>query len=534
MQIGDVEVLGLTLRQLIGGRWAVSWVLYLINLPLNFLGMSSHIVDARSADVFSWVFVWAIGYVAFGVVLLVAHLTLLRNRRIRPVAVGVVIAVGAIAGGFRGLIVGIGADVAGISGGDVNLIAVRVITGTALGMALVPLGALFLAVINEYNRQRSALIAELTMLEASRMRSDGASDILRETLVGKLADTISADSDSDSLRSASHQVWPADAPRDRVRWGNVVAASVLHNPFPGVAVAAVWSVSALLTLTAAIGPLRATLQVALSALAIWAIFRFARMFMPSGQLTGLLWFVAVMLVTIMVTGPVASLIFDPRPQGSGMALVVANAFWLPLFTILISICIGAVKSGESVVRSLQTMVRGDEIAARAAAQETSRLKREVAESLHSLQSRVYAARAQGADQVILADLVSDPDASRNSDEILQSVIEPWASIIELTLHLPDSPLSLSEAQSVKRIVQEGLTNAYRHGQATACTITIVRVDGGVDVQVQDNGVGLRLDRVREPTASRGLGSRILDEVCLGRWSVAEQPMGGCLLSAHLD
>ncbi len=155
MRIGDVEVLGLTLRQLIGGRWAVSWVLYLINLPLNFLGMSSQIVDARSLDASSWVVVWAIGYAAFGVVLLAANLTVLRNRRTTPVAVGVVVAVGAIAGGVRGLTVGIGADVAGISGGDVSLIAVRVITGTALGMVLVPLGALFLALINEYSRQRS-------------------------------------------------------------------------------------------------------------------------------------------------------------------------------------------------------------------------------------------------------------------------------------------------------------------------------------------------------------------------------------------
>lgn len=523
MRIGDVEILGLTLRQLIGGRWAVSWVLYLINLPLNFLGMSSQIVDARSLDASSWVVVWAIGYAAFGVVLLAANLTVLRNRRTTPVAVGVVVAVGAIAGGVRGLTVGIGADVAGISGGDVDLIAVRVITGTALGMVLVPLGALFLALINEYSRQRSALLAELTELEATRMRSDGASDLLRETLVEQLVDSISTD--SDSLRSASHQVWPTNAPRDRVRWGKVVASSLLHNPFPGAAVAAVWSVSALLTLTAAIGPLRATLQVAFSALAIWGIFRFARRFVPTGRLTGLLWFVAVMLVTIIVTGPVASLIFDPRPRGSGTALIVANAFWLPLFTILISICIGAVRSSELVLRNLQTMVREDEIAARAASQETIRLKREVAESLHSLQSRVYAARAQGSDQAILADLVSDPDASRSSEEILQSVIEPWASIMEIHVQLPPSPVSIAEARSLKRVMQEGLANAYRHGGASTCSIQITRDGAALQVEIVDNGAG------KDEHATPGLGSAILDEACGGQWTLRSQPNGGCLLTA---
>ena len=525
MRIDEVRILGLTLRQLIGGRWAVSWVLYVINLPLNFLGMSSHIVDARSADVLSWVLVWLIAYVVFGLVLLAAHLTVLRNRRTTPVAVGVVIAVGAIAGGFRGLTVGIGADVAGISGGDVDLIATRVITGTALGMVLVPLGALFLALINEYSRQRSALIAELTELEATRMRSDGASDLLRHTMIEQLADTISTD--SDSLRSASHQVWPTNAPRDRVRWGKVVASSLLHNPFPGAAVAAVWSVSALLTLTAAIGPLRATLQVAVSALAIWGIFRFARRLMPTGRLTGLLWFVAVMLVTIIVTGPVASLIFDPRPQGSGAALVVANAFWLPLFTILISICMGAVKSGEAVLRNLQTMVREDEIAKRAAVQETIRLKREVAESLHSLQSRVYAARAQGSDQAILADLVSDPDAHRSPEQILQSVIEPWASIMEIHVQLAPSPISFAEARSVKRVVQEGLANAYRHGKASHCFVDIAREPTYLVVSVTDNGVGIT------PGACPGLGSAILDTVCPGQWTLLPKPDNGSCLTAHI-
>ncbi len=526
MRIGDIEVLGLTLRQLIGGRWAVSWVLYLINLPLNFLGMSSHIVDARSADVLPWLIVWAIGYVVFGIVLLAANLTVLRNRRTMPVAIGVVVAVGAIAGGFRGLTVGIGADLAGISAGDLSLIAVRILTGTALGIMLVPLGALFLALISEYNRQRSALIGELTALEATRMRTEGASDLLRQTLIEQLAEKISTD--SDSLRAASHEVWPADSPRERVRWGNVVMTSLLHNPFPGTAVAVVWSVSALLTLTAAIGPVRGTLQVAASALAIWWIFRLARYFMPSGRLTGLLWFVVVMLATIIVTGPVASLIFDPRPVGSGTALILANAFWLPLFTILISICIGAVRSSEMVLHNLQTRVTSDDIAARATEQEMIRLKRAVAESLHSVQSRVYAARAQGSGQAFLADLVSAPDASLSPEEILQSVIDPWASLIEIDVQLPSIPLSLTEARSVKRVIQEGLANAYRHGGASQSSIGIAREATALVVEMIDNGVG------KDPHSRLGLGSAILEEVSDGQWSLHTLEDGGCLLIARIN
>jgi signal transduction histidine kinase len=207
--------------------------------------------------------------------------------------------------------------------------------------------------------------------------------------------------------------------------------------------------------------------------------------------------------------------------------MVANAFWLPLFTILISICIGAVKSGELVLQNLQTMVREDEIAARAAAQETIRLKREVAESLHSLQSRVYAARAQGSDQAILADLVSDPDASRSPEEILQSVIEPWASIMEIHVQLPPLPVSIAEARSVKRVMQEGLANAYRHGRASHCFVDISRKTTYLVVSVTDNGVGIT------PGSCPGLGSAILDSVCPGQWTLHPQPNNGSRLTARI-
>jgi len=528
MRIDDVQVLGLTLRQLIGGRWAVSWILYLINLPLNFLGMSSHIVDARSADVLSWVMVWAIAYVAFGVVLLAAHLTVLRNRRTTPVAVGVVIAVGAIAGGLRGLLVGTLTDVWGLSNGDWDVVAIRTVTGMVVGMLLLPMGALFLALISEYHRQRSGLVAAMSELESQRMRAEGESDALRKVIVAQIAEHIS--DDILSIRSASHEVWPDPAPLARVQWREVVTTSVVHNPFPGVAVALIWAASAYLTVIAAIGPIRGSLQVGASAVAIWAIFLVARRHTPTGTLAGVVYFLGVMAVTVTVTGPIASLVFDPRPFGTGSAMIVANSIWLPLFTILASVCLGAVRSSQGVLNRLHARVDADEVVAHAAQCEKERLQRVIAESLHSMQSRVYTARLTGNEVMQLADLLPSSDELRTPAEVINSLVAPWASIIELTLHLPDSPLSLSEARSVKRIVQEGLTNAYRHGQATACTITIFRVDGGVDVQVQDNGIGLRLDRAD----TRGLGSTILDEVCLGQWSVAEQPMGGCLLSAHLD
>lgn len=528
MRIGDTRLLGSTLRQLIGGRWAVSWILYLINLPLNFIGMASNVVSVDNAYVGEWIALWAVGYIAFGAVLFAAHLTVLRHRETTPVAIGVVVAVGGLAGGARGLVVGTLTHVWGLSNGGWDVVAMRAITGTVLGMILLPMGALFLALISEYHRQRSALLMAMSELESQRMRAEGESDVLREALVAQVADQIT--NDSISLRSASHRVWPDPAPLARVQWREVITTSIVHSPFPGAVVALIWSASAFLTVIVAIGLVRGALQVAASALAIWWIFRIARRHMPSGNVAGAVYFFGVMTVTVIITGPLASLVFDPRPLGTGIAMIVANTIWLPLFTVLASICVGAVRSGQQVLDRLHARVHADEVAAHAAQHEKKRLQRDIAESLHSLQSRVYTAQLIGAERVNLTDLVPSSDALQTPAEVIDSLVAPWTSIIEITLNLPVSPLSLSEARGVKRIVQEGLTNAYRHGHATACAISVIRDGGGLFIQVQDNGTGLGLD----PATPRGLGSAILDEVCPGRWTVVEQPIGGCLLSAHLQ
>ncbi|MCF8527688.1 MAG: hypothetical protein K9G24_09200 [Candidatus Nanopelagicales bacterium] len=526
MRIDDPVILGRTLRQLIGGRWAVSWLLYVVNLPLNLIGMSSNIVDANSADVGAWLIVWAVGYGVFGVALLGAHLTVLRSRRVTPVPVVMVIAVGAVAGGVRGLTVGVLADQWGISGGDGALIAVRVLTGTGLGMILIPGGALILAVLTEYHRERSALMAVRTELETARMRAQGETARLQEALVADVAEQIS--SDQLSAREASHRLWPEAKSRDRVRWGEVIMASILHNPFPGAAVAAIWSVSAIFTVMAAVGPLRGLLQVVSSAFAIWWIYRLARCWRPRGDLAGLAWFAVVMLATTVVTGPIASMIFDPRQGGAGNALVLANFFWLPTFTILTSICIGALRSSEGVLTRLRVQVGDDEVATRAAEQERTRLQRDIAESLHGMQSRIFASRLPGAVPLTAAELAPSADDTMTPAEIVNAVVDPWSSIMVVAVRMPDQALTRSEAREVKRIIQEGLANAYRHGQASACDVHVSHEGSHISVVVSDDGLGVAAD------ARPGLGSAILDSLCPGDWSLTPRGNGGCTLRARLD
>jgi hypothetical protein len=154
------RILGLTIREHVGGRWAVSLLAYLINIPLNLLAIATHLTQSpTTAAAFAWLGVAALGYLALGLVLFAANATVLRGRREQPVSPWLVVAVGAVAGGTRGLVVGVLAVVLVLPNAGPNAIAVRVMTGVGLGAVVVPLAALFLSIVSTYLNRRRSLVA---------------------------------------------------------------------------------------------------------------------------------------------------------------------------------------------------------------------------------------------------------------------------------------------------------------------------------------------------------------------------------------
>lgn len=62
--------------------------------------------------------------------------------------------------------------------------------------------------------------------------------------------------------------------------------------------------------------------------------------------------------------------------------------------------------------------------------------------------------------------------------------------MSLDLHLPDSPLSHEAALTLYRAAQEGASNALRHGQAHALELSLTPLQGGIQLRLLDDGVGL--------------------------------------------
>lgn len=105
--------------------------------------------------------------------------------------------------------------------------------------------------------------------------------------------------------------------------------------------------------------------------------------------------------------------------------------------------------------------------------------------------------------------------------------------IEVTQHLePDLPLSSEQATGLYRIAQEALTNIVRHASASSVRCVLFLDQGGVTMEIQDDGCGF--DVGMQPEHGLGLLGMAERARLLGGFSAVEsEPGRGTLVRVHL-
>lgn len=108
-----------------------------------------------------------------------------------------------------------------------------------------------------------------------------------------------------------------------------------------------------------------------------------------------------------------------------------------------------------------------------------------------------------------------------------------AAQIKVELELGDVPLYLGEEANLTlfRLVQEGLTNALRHGKANRISVLFTRDGGGVFVTIRDNGIGS--GKVGPKTGFGLIGMQERVERLGGRLEVISEPGEGFTLKAWI-
>ena len=88
------------------------------------------------------------------------------------------------------------------------------------------------------------------------------------------------------------------------------------------------------------------------------------------------------------------------------------------------------------------------------------------------------------------------------------------------------------ALHVYRIVQEAVTNALKHSNATEISIHLKRSDDHFAIEVRDNGIGIDRQRI----SAEGLGLRIMEHRCEligGTFTVRPRKPGGTLVRCRI-
>jgi len=542
-------ILGLTLRQHIGGRWAISVISVLLVTPLGIAASGANVASVQGTQsIGQWLILGLAGSVVIIAVLVVANFTAFRNRRVHPVPIWWVVALGLIAGAARSVVVVPLSAELGVIDFSWQEMTIRMISGGSIGAIFLPLGALLSSVIASYITQRRELLHELSDLEVERMRASGESEVLRAAVLDELraemGDLVET-GDPQAARDASHRIWEQseEVRTPKVYWRDVLWATLAHNPYPTFVVAAFWSVSAFGSLIIAAGVLPAIGQLLFSiaciAVAFWAGRKLSARF-PNVAI-GIL--IAVVVFIEATVGLLAPLLFQRDPLVDNSAAMLANTIWMPVLIFMAGAVVSAIRSGDDVLRQLRERVSATQARTSAQEAETARIRKEVAAALHGTVQSQLLASAAGLNQPRIAELMtrspqegleaalSSIDAATSSTidiaERLERIERSWGSLMQVTTTGVEYAQGSGHEKSVIRVVEEALANAYRHGHAGIVEVSIAVNRNTVMIRVVDDGDGLPVE-VRP-----GLGSAVLESLAPGAWSLTEVPEGHTMLSVEL-
>lgn len=565
-------------RQRITGRWAISWQAYGVGVALNIplLILTGGSIGTQPIDWGELPVLVAVGGVVAIVValwLFIGERTWMRQRPVSLMRFGIFhLTVGAIFG--VGVVVGDTLRDAP----EVAPVWARILITMGIGLWFGTAMALVLEARDRYRRDREHLIHEAVVIEAAALRESEAAVRMRawidervDSELSGVRDRVSrmveaADGDrlinperwlelSESLRQTaqgtvrtlSRSLWDiAEVDHPAPRLGSVLREFVRRPVFliwPSVLIIVLgYLTTSALTFGVAVGAAVA-LTLGLVAGAAMAGANALALRWPRSRHAGY-------LIVLLGTQTAAALlsVVPTRTNSTAVAIAIIGS----LLGMTVSVLLPSIVASVNAVRASSLAdLRGEVAAARiseqAWRQELSEVTREVATGLHgTVQTRLIACAAaidravEAGDSDMLDEaLVESLSVLRQLDhdvpeqepirEAINRVCDPWEPFCAISVSIDDGCAGLRNSDSVVRIVEEALSNAYRHGQARTIEVRIAPAPGrpgSVLVSVSDDGLGPSGDH-------HGLGSALFERLSRGRYSVEPGEVGGMVLVAEV-
>lgn len=562
-----------TVADRIGGRWAISlraWVALTIltsfALPLSIPaaeGPRGRVIALLSGVIVA---------VVLGAAMLIADRTVFRHRRERPVPLRTVIVVDALFGLVHSvtsasmlLLLGL-PDSAAVPEGRILF---------SVSMAPVVLIALSLIFddIERYGREREALLERLLTLRAQTEDRTELTESIEAAVQAEIR--VSTDPILADLNATAANLTPAER-------------LAMAERLQAVAMGELRPLSQRLH-DARVTPTRDPYV----RQAVWTIFRNQRVEPALASLVsgsffflfntvrydlrlGIAQFVVQAGLTYAVLRPLASLDERRRRSGGGFPALVVGAglvalltagkglivqlrivdepdipstalasLWAPVVVIAVSFTASALRMRRDGLDDLVFEVDERTLDAIIANRELVRVSRDLAQHVHgTLQSTLLAtafaieSATRTNDTAAFERAVEEARIALQTAPQLESVetdlraeverrLALWEGFlaIEATV-LVDDPLPPAAIRDIGRALEEGISNAHKHGRATRIDVTVAPEAGGIRLDVADDGRG-------PLSGVPGMGSRVLDEIAPGGWSVRPGPQGGAVLTVRL-
>ena len=517
----------------LGGEFAISYKIGAYALPILILTVPlTSIAESSNGTFLQWSIAALAGTIPAVIGLIAVDKTIWANRRFRPIRNRQLFIIGGLLGALKGMATEISATrLFSISGISITTMFERTISSASIGALSIPLIALLGFSINARQQIKNKRLNDLAgidnlleglenksievkFLEDTRIRIE----IARESFEKDFIRSKNFNSSEIGLRLnqiASELVRPMSHHAEQLNRHSMVKEHSWQETvsrFPSaVRLGVGWLIALYVASSARLqlqtrGIVGGIVILSIATLIFWASLRFFLLLNRNNVRSQ--YYVLTTLLASMILNSTLAFVASQIIFGDYKVNFTLNVFWCFFISIFVGFSTlyltyeieDLAHINEEYSKKFQQLLKSD--------QGTSRISASLARYLHgTMQTRLIASayRLQNlSEQCTTEDFEAElqlvlehlklpnnfPAIQNvsNPKDMIDEIIELWGSFIEISTNFQDiHSIDIKTMGNVCELLNEALSNAFRHGRASNVTVEI-RVEGNkVNILVSDNG-----------------------------------------------
>jgi hypothetical protein len=563
------------LWNLIGGRWAISYKAAFWMLPILIFGVPiGNYAGGKTGDFWQWSLASALSLIPAFLIYVVLDKTLFRNRHITPVSGWWVLTFSLATGFLKGLTTGLIAQKMELSSGPelLNHSLIRGFNAALIAVIAIPSLSLFFSAYERYRTQRNELMAQALQVQVQIMEEKEVTKGLIERIDASVMENLLLDlreskrqleewdpnsieskweDVAESLRSTaknairplSHLMWAESAEkRQQSIFRNSFVWGLSNLPIYPAGAILFYAISAILSSVSASGYLHGSIYLAIRLIILYGLLSYLsklrkRTVNPEIWSSSIL--VALTLITFEGIGWILNFSIKLPVSFAGS---IFDFFWILYLLWFVGFLSAFLSKQEEIYVSLNSFISQTEVEAYAQIQESRKISREIAKYLHgTIQSQLMgsafaiekAGRAGDALQLekeikkAYENLLASPQKyfKTNFQSLSDSIInvtENWNELMDVHVRnlLSNDSVSNFDTERIHSVLDDALSNSFRHGLSTQVIIEISKIDETkIQIFVSDNGKGMQKE-------SNGLGAQGFTAIAGKNWKWVTNSGGG--------